>query len=250
MILIMTIGVIAWVYGKLWAYVIQQKAYSIGAKERIGDTLVMHLTPQRSPLHVKPGQFIFIQIHSDRISAEPHPFSVVDIYPDGSLDVGVKILGDWTLKLIDVSVLTPVTVRGPYGLFAERFLNDTHPAVCVAGGIGITPIYCMIRDESRKIDHPRKVNLIYCVKNISDALFHDTFTLLAEGSSWFSYTLHQSGESGRLKIDTIQSLVGDELLKARVFLCGPPGMMHGIASKLNHNGLKKNQIIFEDFSFI
>jgi predicted ferric reductase len=244
------VGVIAWAYGKLWAYVVEQRSYTIAAKTRVGDTLVLHLSPIMSPLHVTPGQFIYIQIHSDRISSEPHPFSIVDIYPDGSLDVGVKILGDWTLKLVDIPEHAIVTVRGPFGFFAERFLNDTHPAVCIAGGIGITPMYCMIQNEMRRTEHPRKVNLVYSVKNMSDALFHDTFTALAQGSSWFTYTLHQSSISGRLKVDGIQSLLGDEFPKARVFLCGPPGMMHGIATKLNDKGIKKKQIVFEDFSFI
>ena len=247
---LIVIGVIAWVYEKLWVYITQQRAYSIATITRIGDALVMHLTPEASPLRVKPGQFIYIQIHSDKVSSEPHPFSVAGIYPDGSIDVGVKILGDWTLKLVEVQADTPVTLRGPYGYFAERFLNDTHPAVLIAGGIGITPMYCMIQHESMRAEHPRKVNLIYSVRNLPDALFHEKFAALAESSSWFTYVLHQSSISGRLKVDGIQSLLGDDFPKARVFLCGPPGMMHGIAATLNGKGIKKKQIIFEDFSFI
>ncbi len=121
------------------------------------------------------------------------------------------------------------------------------PLVFVAGGIGLTPFHSMfewLADTGER----RDINFLYAVRSEDDIVFQDTFEradihatiVIGEPSpDW-------GGLSGRLTADTIQNYgnISDDAL---VYISGPEGMIETLKNDLIKAGVKKQQVVTDDF---
>ena len=124
----------------------------------------------------------------------------------------------------------------------------------IAAGVGITPIYSIIKELSRRNDSP-PVTLIYSVHHETDILYRE------EIDGWFekfsNWKLHYictsqpdwPGEKGRLTPDRILSLCGDSK-NGSFFLCGPLGLVKAIERHLRSQGVPRRKIKREQFVFL
>lgn len=210
-----------------------------------GDVVELTLNPLEKMLSFAPGQFVFAQF-SQSPHSEAHPFSITSVPDDPEIKLAIKVVGDGTLKVLDLRPGSSVTLSGPFGMFGERFWTR-RPVVCVAGGIGITPFLSLLSSAARKRRHSQ-VKLFYTVPNIEQAYGNDLINNISRDWPEFSFHLHPSRSLGRLTGKMISDLI-PELKNALVFLCGPQPMMLGLKDQLVAIGLRRSQIIFEDFRF-
>jgi len=220
--------------------------YLIDRIERKEDVLEVYLKPITKVLKFIPGQFAFLQFESPGIEPEVHPFSISSSPNDEFLRFSIKILGDYTLTLKDLRKGSIAKVWGAYGCFSERFFSNKD-AVCIAGGIGVTPFLSMIAYEAKKGSNGRQIFLFYCGRDMDELCYNNEIINMTSVDSVVKYIPYSSAERGRIKAKNVFDVVGN-LADKLIFLCGPPPMMKDLEVQFLELGVERKNIIFEEFN--
>jgi ferredoxin-NADP reductase len=112
------------------------------------------------------------------------------------------------LKVGDVLSVTPPRNNFPLN-------EDAAHTVFFAGGIGITPILCMVR---RLIELDRSWTLHYACRTRAEAAF------MAEISAQAHATLHFDDEHGNMPLP-IEQIIGTSPPQSHLYCCGPSPML-------------------------
>lgn len=142
-------------------------------------------------------------------------------------------------------------VDGAYGHFV---LDESSPAVLVAGGIGITPLKGMAEyaaDRALSID----VRLVYSSRNEEEIAYRADLERLARQNHRFEilHTLTRvlpdspwKGRRGRVDADLLdEAALG--LTRPTYYVCGTPGMVHDVGRLLLARGVPSDRIRSEVF---
>lgn len=258
--------------------------YKVSDIHRSADILEISLEPESGKrMDFWPSQFVYLVVHKEGISSEPHPYSIACGYNLPSLlKLGIKKAGDHTRSLENLGSGDPVTIYGPYGHFSDSFLSAERDCVFVGGGIGITPFLGMwhvaLHSEERlDIDqmpkelrslHPEiiktwkspRVSLFYVCRTKHEACFdndirNEVIMSHFHGFEAFEkrghhYELFISSEKGRLTADYIASKVSGSITDKNIFFCGPSVMMDSLSRQFRQLGVPVKQLIVEDFNLL
>lgn len=241
------------IFAGIYSVILHQKfgpqaKYVVENIERILDIVHIYLKPEKAPIQFKPGQFVYVKFNNTVVGTELHPFSMSSSPREDVLRLSIKILGDYTLKLVHLNNGDRVSVFGPHGTFGN-FLNQTHSEVWIAGGIGVTPFISMIRD---RIINPSKypfVTFFYATKSSDEAVFLDEIkSMIANDINvrlvpWFSNT------EGKLTGERVGSFVDLKSID-RFLFCGPEKMMEDLKKQFIKNNIPEEKIFYESFSFL
>lgn len=150
---------------------------------------------------------------------------------------------------------TEVSVEGPLGSFMLHE-NAARPAVCIAGGIGITPFRSMLLDATaRKVAH--QLILLYANRRPEDAAFLDELHALKEKNSNFTFVPTMSNmEHSAKEWQGERGHIDEAMLERYVprtgapiyYLAGPQGMVTAMRQVLTRIGVSADDIRFEEFS--
>jgi predicted ferric reductase len=174
---------------------------------------------------------------------------------DPYVSMTIKAVGDFTQQISEVKTKNTVKLDLPYGGFSPYFATDMR-YVMMAGGIGITPIYGILKDlADRPQSQTLEVILLYSVHHESDILFRKDI------EAWFSKMRHWKlifnvtsqpdwkGEKGRLTPQRVKSLLENDL-SGTFFLCGPLALIRSIRKFLISEGVSRKKIRYEQFVFL
>lgn len=150
---------------------------------------------------------------------------------------------------------TAVNIEGPFGSFTLH--NDTNkPAVFLAGGIGITPMYSIVCDASLR-HLPHKLYLLYSNRRPEDAAFlkelqelhsqNENFTFIGTMTDMENSQQSWQGPTGYITKDMIFKHVPD-VATAIYYLAGPAAMVQAMRKVLNDAGVNDDNIKTEEFS--
>lgn len=199
-------------------------------------------------LKIKGGQFIFIHTPHSKID-EYHPFSVVNFQNDKrnkyaqTITLGIKVVGDFTNRLVNLPIGTSVTIKGVFGHFIQPKKNKTD-IVAIAGGIGITPCLGLIN----KLPKETHGMLIWSLHSAKDLVFKDELNNLSENHPNIKVVIQYSESEGHLNQVKLEQIAQKYLNnKTAWYVCGPPKMMRSIKNALNH--LKIDNVYAEGFIF-
>jgi predicted ferric reductase len=258
--------------------------YKIANIERSADILEIELDPsEKKQMDFRPSQFVYLVIHKDGITPEPHPYSIACGYNLAAhIKLGIKKVGDHTLSLEKLANGDRVTVYGPYGHFSDKFLSAKRDCVFIGGGIGITPFLGMwhvaLHSEERLPHdsvserltrlHPEiirswkspLVSLFYLCRTRKEASFDDDISREVRMSHYHGfaafeerghhYELYISSEKGRLTADYIADKVTGGVKEKYIFLCGPSVMVDSLIRQFLQLGIAERRIIVEDFNLL
>ncbi|WP_420397380.1 ferric reductase-like transmembrane domain-containing protein [Nioella sp.] len=237
-------GVLAYAVTLLPPALRRSAGYQVSGIRKTGGATEITMTPTGKPLRFAPGQFAVFTFGSRGLT-EPHPFSLsAPPAADGSLQITVKALGDFTLRLgRDLTPGAPLRVQGPFGRFQRRTRANA-AEIWVAGGIGITPFLAWT--EALPDDLPEPVTLFWCVRSRADAPQIERVEAAANRVA--NLTLHiLSSESGdRLTADRIAAAANGPL---KLWFCGPAGLRRALQSGLARLGVSARDIHYEEFEF-
>jgi len=148
-----------------------------------------------------------------------------------------------------------LSARAPAGHF---YLTEDGavPIVLIAGGIGMTPMLCILNTLTHRAD-PREVWLFYGVRNGAEHIMKEHL----EGLSKAHPNVHlqvcysQPRPDDRLGTDyQHQGFVNLELLRRTLrfgrhefYVCGPPAMMESLVPALQAQGVAPADIHYESF---
>lgn len=209
-----------------------------------------------TPFSFVPGQFLTFSAEvegkiigrSYTIASAPSRSSYIEI------TVKREEEGEFSRVLHDhVSVGATLLVRGPAGHFTFDGGN-ADSIVLIAGGVGITPMMCVIRYLT-DISWPGEIFLVYAARNTEEIIYREELEYLqrryqglhviaavaerSPGTSWM-------GLEGQITKDILARSIPD-IAKRRVHLCGPPGMMAAIRPILAELAVPEDQIKTEAF---
>lgn len=240
----------SWIY-RLYLYPIigPNYTYIVEAVKTFGNDIIeISLTPENKEMRFMPGQFAYARFDSIGVRREFHPFSIASFPNSKSIRFGIKTVGDFTTQLKTLKTGEKAILTGPYGNFSERFLSNKD-AICIAGGIGITPFLGMINYYlNNEVSKNKKVHLFYSVKDSGEAAYQKELEQMAMTESNFCFYCVQTEKEGRLSIEIIKSRVG-EVRDKLFFLCGPPAMTESFLNQLKDLKIPARNIIFEDFNY-
>ena len=109
-------------------------------------------------LPLKAGEFVFLRTAGH----EKHPFSVAGVNADGTFNLAVKALGDYTSGSVpELAMGETVFVEGPWGHFQPDYTVKNQ--LWLAGGVGIAP-FCAWLEDAAKNAHGA-IKLVWCIKS-------------------------------------------------------------------------------------
>jgi len=198
-----------------------------------------------------PVQFCGLEL-ATRDGPIEHPMSLACSPTRPYLEFGARVSGSpWKEAFAALRPGDVAEVDGSYGHF---LLDETAPAVLLAGGIGITPLKGMAEyaaDQALPID----VRLVYSSRDEVEIAYRPeleelvrrnrrftvvhTLTRVPEGSAW-------AGRRGRIDLDLIDA-VSRGLARPVYYVCGAPGMVQETYRCLRERGTAPERIRFEVF---
>lgn len=219
---------------------------AVTAKYNVTEIVLKLTHPFKSYL---PAQFAFFQfLDTADLPKRQHPFTISKL-KGNEVRISAKKSGDFTNKMENVSVGDHVKVIGPYGFFGERYLMSSRPQIWIAGGIGITPFLSMLDNERDNPLAERKLNLIWSVSKLDEAIYNEEIKYKAGYLKHFNYWLYESEGQERInatKIATIMEI--SDLPNYDIFICGPVPMIKALRQQFLAKRVPKSQIISEEFS--
>jgi len=195
---------------------------------------------------VLPGQYFYIK---NNFFGEAHPFTVLDFDKENkTLSFGIKALGKFTTSLRNSKVNEFHYIDGPFGEFTVEGFND-EPKVILAGGIGITPFYRLVKDYGNEDTY-----LFYANQKIDFALLRNEFKDLLK-NNYFDFVSHEKLEGKNIFCETISTNKIKEIIKhlevrtINFFICGSPGFTNAMINCLKDLGVSRNRIFIEEFEY-
>jgi ferredoxin-NADP reductase len=228
-----------------------------GREEVAERTMAFHFKKPRD-FTFKPGQaleLILPKLASADAQSNRHAFSIVSAAFEDRLTITTRMRdSQFKRTLGSLPVGAPVELDGPFGALTLHN-NRARPALFIAGGIGITPFVCMLR-QAAKDRLPQRFVLIYSNRRPEDAAFFaellalekqiDSFQLIAtmtragtSGPSW-------SGRTGAIDSELLREVTGG-LSSPICYVAGPPALVESMRNQLNLAGVDDDDIRSEDF---
>ena len=203
----------------------------------------------------QPGQFAWLTIGRSPWAMKEHPFSFSSTPTRrGRLEFTIKELGDFTRTIKNVPVGQTAYVDGPYGAFTI----DRHSAagyVFIAGGIGIAPIFSMLRALADR-RHQGPLWLVYGNQKWERAPFREALDELRSALDLRIIHIVQEppeGWSGEVGLPN-KALLERHLPVARkdivYFVCGPTPMLDVIERSLYALGVPLRRVHSELFDLV
>ncbi|MGF7213365.1 ferredoxin-NADP reductase [Skermanella aerolata] len=207
------------------------------------------------PFTFLPGQFLTLSAEingkpvrrSYTIASSPAQHSYVEIA------VKREERGAESRYLHDqVAIGDLLEVSGPSGVFTFTG-EEAGSIVLIGGGIGITPMMCVIRYLTDRA-FPGDIFFLYGARTVEDFVFREELDYLQKRHANLQVvaTMMSASETtwqgawGPISKEFIAHAV-PEITRRRVHVCGPPAMMEAVKAELLELGVARDKIKTEAF---
>lgn len=208
-------------------------AYRIGRSDPEGATATrLRLDPVGRARPVAAGDTVVLR----RAPWTPgHPFSVVDVTPDGGVDVVAGVAGPFTRFLRSAPTGTTVRLGGPHGGAAAGpgpvAGDGSGPLVLLAGGVGVTAFARLAVDRDDAV-------LVHVTRG---APVLGAELAAACGPRYVPVTRSDPPPPGvapgRFRVRDV--VAGPD---TRYLVCGSPGFVDGVTAELRACGVRRRQV--------
>ena len=230
-----------------------------GKREVAADTMAFYFEKPEG-FTFRAGQHMDIKLidppESDEKGTTRH-FTIVSSPSEPDLMITTR-LRDTAFKRIlrNMEVGQPLVVGPPHGSF---FLHDdaSKPAIFLAGGIGITPVYSMIKDVIER-QLPHKITVFYSNRRPEDAPFlyeldgmvrqNSHLTLIATMTEPEKSAHTLQGQTGLMDRILLESRLHDLPSAGIYYLSGPPTMVAAMRTLLVDAKVGEANIKTEEFT--
>jgi Na+-transporting NADH:ubiquinone oxidoreductase subunit F len=149
-----------------------------------------------------------------------------------------------------------VQISGPYG---EFFINESDAEmIYIGGGAGMAPLRSHVFELLRGRKSKRKISYWYGGRSLREVFYREEFEQLEREFPNFKYHLVLSQPSEDDKWDGHKGFVHSALSEhylndhdapedCEYYMCGPPMMVDAALEMLDHMGVERENIYFDDF---
>lgn len=225
-------------------------------KEGVAEGTMAFYFEKPEGLSYQPGQHptvkILHPIDTDE-EGDSRTFSFITIPSDELIGFATR-MRDTAFKrnLKNAGAGLDVEIKDPRGSMVLP--SDTQrPLVFLAGGIGITPLFSMVREAAYRKSE-QKITLLYANRTIAQTAFFNELEQLAKENPHFTFipVMTQedqttwNGEKGHITIEMLRKYVPDTT-NTLFYLAGPSGMVGAMNEMLTRNGIDSLFIKSEDY---
>ncbi len=210
--------------------------------------------PLRLEIHGQPRPVIRCYTLSDCFNERHYRLTIKkELPPPNQANIPPGLSSSYFHEVLRVGDV--IEAKAPSGEFCLD-LNQTHPIVMLAGGIGVTPMISMLNGLCQT-GSKRDVYFAFALRHGGDHVFKDHLRSLAARCP--NIRMHVLYENPRLQdapdIDyaRVGRIDGSFLceilprLDMEYYLCGPGGMMDAISQILMEEGVAREKIKTESF---
>jgi len=194
----------------------------------------------------QPGQHVLLQVNINNNDIT-RCYTMSDIqYRDG-LRITIKKENDglftkWLFEEAPAEISLNVTQ--PQGAFTID-MNEKLPAICFAGGVGITPFISYAKSLAASNSN-KKLHILYCASKKNDFLFVDEFSEISRSKESITITYRAGETHGRLTKNDVINLIRS-MHESAVYICGPEGFVDMVNQALEEIKYDANKIHIEKF---
>lgn len=206
-------------------------------------------------LRFQPGQFAWLRVGRGPFSPHEHPFSFASSALDRDrYEFIIKSAGDFTSRLGEVEPGTRVYVDGPYGAFSY-VRSEAAGFVFIAGGVGIAPIFGMLRSLA-DVEDPRPMTVLYANPTWDEVIGRRDLDELTERLDLrVVHVLEEppeawEGERGRIDDAVLDRQLPPRPARYAYFVCGPPAMIDDVEAALRRRRIPPERISAERFDLV
>jgi ferredoxin-NADP reductase len=220
----------------------------VGKKEIADGTLAFYFS-KPADFSYKAGQSVDLTLIGEPVvdsTGNSRSFSLASAPHEKDLMIACRMRDTaFKKRLGELPIGSEVVLDGPFGSF---YLHERagRPAVCIAGGIGITPFRSMVAEFAGRT-LPYSLTLLYSNRTERDAAFLDELMLLSEGNRRFRVIPIFSRVEGRIT----ETLFKQHIAFAEnpiFYIAGPTGMVFAMRDLLGVLGVSPDDIRFEEFA--
>ena len=188
----------------------------------------------------RPGQYVMLAFPD--APQDKKPFSVASYNSrKNELYLVIKKNGSFTQRLFSVNPGQDILVSGPYGRFVLP--ESDRPVIFIAGGIGITPLFCMLSHIAEN-GYSKNARLYYSARRKEDMALAGELEKIRKNNIMINYIFTENEK--RLDAESFKDI--PEYEEHMYYICGPTGMIDGFRSALAGIGVKEELIRSEDFA--
>ncbi len=195
------------------------------------------------------GQYVNIKPNADSYGKS---YTISSAPNEKLICITIKRKGETSSALIDMNVGEKIFLEGPFGYFyPESYEKEI---VMIAGGIGITPFYSVIKEIINK-NIKTKITLFYSNQNIKDVTFFDDLNSLAKNN--LNIKVVHCLTQDKIKHDLIKeySRIDKNILKKNLvnfenknyFICGSIEFVNSMWKLVKDEGVHELNIFTESF---
>ena len=198
------------------------------------------------------GQFIIVKLINHKLSDLSRAYTISSSPYENFLSITVKKIGKVSGALHNLKIGDKVELSDPQGFFYPQ--DNSKDLVFLAGGIGISPFYSIIKDYLQKKSN-KKIHLFYSNKTKNDIAFFKELEKLSSMPNNLKITYFLTREKiknskikefKRISSISLKKYLTD-LNKKHYLICGPIGFVNDIWKELKKIGIKENNIFTEAF---
>jgi len=196
----------------------------------------------------EPGQYIVVQgkIKDDWVQRSYSLSCAADNCKEYEIAVKQEEKGLFSTWLFEHKQEYPLLkISQPLGQFICDF-NETHPAVCLVAGIGVTPAVSFARtSQTQNSSRPLYIN--YSAHSLEDMAYKEELEEIANLSSLIELDILITADRGRLTETELDDIIA-RFADAEFFICGPQAYEQWVVNHLKNSGIPLEKIKIEQFT--
>ena len=197
-----------------------------------------------------PGQYV--NARPESVSGHGKAYTLSGTPDEKNICLTIKRKGEISSALINMPIGEKLKLEGPFGNFYPG--KEEKDIVMLAGGIGITPFYSIIKSKLAT-GFDGKILLFYSNKNMSRAPFANDLIELSKENSIFKVVFCLTEEKTKRKSVKEYSRINAKMLEKYVaslknkcyYICGSIGFVDDMWKMLKSTGIKEEFIFTESF---
>ena len=194
--------------------------------ERIAEDVFYHkLVLDQDLEKCKPGQFINVQVPNRPDLILKRPFGIIDYdYESNSVSYAFQVRGQGTQELAKAQMGDRIEVMLPLGN-GFSIDDNTKKIALVGGGLGVFPLYSVIREFG--VNPDKDIHTFLGYKNINRAYLADKFGKYKDGKQTYVATEDGSMGDNAYITDVVAEKIG-RINPDVVLACGPVPMLKSL----------------------
>ncbi len=192
------------------------------------------------------GQYLTVYFDETGFKAGK-AYSISSSPLDNEVSITVKNVGEFSGLLCSLKPGDSFQVSSPYGFFN---VNDELPIVAIAAGVGIAPLWSIIRHELAR-SPAREVQLHLTAPTEQELVFHDDITLLFNQhdnvTAHYFVTREVTAKALQRRFAVHTDIPVTSLVDSRFYVCGSQGFVRAMWRQLMEAGVDEDRVVTETF---